>query len=311
MYDAVFFVIRNRLQDNGERARRETESGQGKLKIIKVISNNVVSAREENGEEIIVTGAGIGFQKKRGDIVSPNKVEKVFHLSDAKMTQFEQMVKNMPLSCIRTAEKIITYAKDTLSMELNENIHIALTDHLNFAIERMKKGLEFRNALLWEIKRFYPKEFAIGLEALRIIKENMGVELSEDEAGFFALHVVNAELSGDESIGMQMPQIIKDILNIVQFTTGTEMKEDSLSYERFIRHLKFFLQRALADQMYGEEDMIWAKGVPENCPDAYKCALRIKSYVKAKLHYETTDTELIYLTVHIHHIITQDGRQKK
>lgn len=98
---------------------RETESGQRKLKIIKVISNNVVSAREENGEEIIVTGSGIGFQKKRGDIVSPNKVEKVFHLSDVKMTQFEQMVKSMPLSCIRTAEKIISYAKDTLSLGLS------------------------------------------------------------------------------------------------------------------------------------------------------------------------------------------------
>lgn len=100
------------------------------MKIIKVISNNVVCAQKESVEEIIITRSGIGFQKNRGDLVNPNKVEKVFRLSDAKKAQFKQMVKNMPLSCIQTAEKIISYAKETLKLELNENIHIALTDQM-------------------------------------------------------------------------------------------------------------------------------------------------------------------------------------
>ena len=39
-------------------------------------------------------------------------------------------------------------------MPLNENIHIALTDHLAFAINRMKQGLMIRNPFLLKRKRF-------------------------------------------------------------------------------------------------------------------------------------------------------------
>lgn len=37
------------------------------MKILKVINNNVVSAYNEQGKEVVVTGKGVGFQKKAGD----------------------------------------------------------------------------------------------------------------------------------------------------------------------------------------------------------------------------------------------------
>lgn len=35
------------------------------MKILKVINNNVVSALDESGEEIVVMGKGVGFAKNR------------------------------------------------------------------------------------------------------------------------------------------------------------------------------------------------------------------------------------------------------
>lgn len=48
------------------------------MKIIKVINNNVVSALDDDGEEIIVMGKGIGYGKKPGTLVDESRIEKKF-----------------------------------------------------------------------------------------------------------------------------------------------------------------------------------------------------------------------------------------
>lgn len=50
---------------------------------------------------------------------------------------------------------------------------MSLTDHINFAIQRNQKGLDIKNALLWETKRLYKDEFAIGKEALVMVKTRL------------------------------------------------------------------------------------------------------------------------------------------
>ncbi len=69
-----------------------------------------------------------------------------------------------------------------------------------------------------EIKRFYNHEYLIGKEALSIIKNRLAIELPEDEAGFIALHIVNAELDmAQVSQVSEMAKIIQHILNIVKY----------------------------------------------------------------------------------------------
>ena len=43
------------------------------MKILKVINNNVVSACDDKGKEIVVMGKGLGFGKKNGDILDESK----------------------------------------------------------------------------------------------------------------------------------------------------------------------------------------------------------------------------------------------
>ena len=42
---------------------------------------------------------------------------------------------------------------------------------------------------------------------------------------------------------MAMPKMIQSILNIVRYQFHTELDENSVNYERFLTHLKYFLQR--------------------------------------------------------------------
>lgn len=81
-------------------------------------------------------------------------------------------------------------------MKLNDSIYFSLSDHIMGAISRLENGIRLQNMLLLDIKQLYHKEYEIGLELLKKVNEMFEVDLSADEAGFFALHFVNAEDGG-------------------------------------------------------------------------------------------------------------------
>lgn len=50
------------------------------LKILKVFNNNSVAAISDELGDIILTGSGIGFQKRIGDEVDESRIEKTYFL---------------------------------------------------------------------------------------------------------------------------------------------------------------------------------------------------------------------------------------
>jgi beta-glucoside operon transcriptional antiterminator len=99
-----------------------------------------------------------------------------------------------------------------LGKKLNDSIYIHLTDHIHFAIERYKNNLPIKNGLLWETRQLYKDEYEIGLEALNMICEQFGVILPEDEAGFLALHIVNAELNEEMPVVKDMTKVMQEVI---------------------------------------------------------------------------------------------------
>lgn len=215
------------------------------MNVTKVINNNIVISENEEKQELVVMGKGLGFKKKPGDVIDDTKIEKVYlSTQEWNVTKLTQLLSSIPIEHIQAANEIINFAKVSLGKKLSEKLFLTLTDHINYAIERYQNGMEIKNALLWEIKRFYNHEYLIGKEALSIIKNRLAIELPEDEAGFIALHIVNAELDmAQVSQVSEMAKIIQHILNIVKYHFSMELDEYSLNYERFVTHLKFFVQR--------------------------------------------------------------------
>jgi beta-glucoside operon transcriptional antiterminator len=273
------------------------------VKISKVINNNVITTFDENDNEVVIMGCGIGFKKNPNDDVDETKIEKIFSMSNSATTkQFQTLLEKIPLEIIRTANEIIAYAKCSLTKGLSDSIYVALTDHLNFAVERSKQQIHFKNALLWEIKRFYNHEYLIAKEAIEVIDRNLGIRMTDDEAGFIALHIVNAELNTDMEHSLAMTKMIQDILNIIKYHYQIQVDENTLHYERFITHLKFFVERAFRNNYYETEDMEFCKMIQKQYKDAYLCSKKIADYMKSKINYDLTEEELSYLTIHIKRI---------
>lgn len=278
------------------------------MKIDKIINNNLIRSFDNNGKEVLVMGCGLGFQKKIGDIIDQSKIEKIYAIENKNdCNKLMTLLSEIPLEYIQVSNEIISYAKYSLGKKLNDNIYISLTDHISFAIERYKQGLNFKNALLWEIKRFYNHEFLIGKEALAIIRKRLNIDLPEDEAASIAMHIVNAQLnSRDMNDTLDITKMIQNILNIVKFHFNIELDEYSLHYERFITHLKFFAQRMLSGKVMKSDDTNFCEMIKTQYKDAYTCAEKIKKYIYKEFNHELSDEEMMYLTVHIKRIIKED-----
>lgn len=262
----------------------------------------MVRSINEKGQYVILMGCGIGFQKKIGSTIDESKITQVYTLQD-KNSKLEELLTRVPEEYIQTANEVISYAKFSLGKKLNDNIYITLTDHICFAVERFKQGIVVKNALLWEIRRFYNHEFLIAKDALQIIKRRLNIELPEDEAGFITLHLVNATMdSMDLGITTEMMRVIERILSIVKYHFKVEIDEYSLHYERFLTHLKFFVQRVFTDTEINEPDKGFLLALKEQYRNEYLCTLKVRDYMMKEYGKELTEDELIYLTVHLRRI---------
>lgn len=270
------------------------------MKIHKILNNNVVVTLDPKGNELIITGRGVGFKKREGDLIDSKLIEKKFSLTNKEtLPKFAELLSEIPLNVLTTSEIIINYAKQKLEGKLQDSIYISLTDHIHFAIERHKQGFDIPNNFLWEIKKFYPKEFQIGLYALSIIKERLSIELPEDEAGFITFHIINAELNDTMPNIVNMTKIIREILNIVKYHFNIEYNEESLSYQRFVTHLKFFSQRILNPGISIQQDDSLYQLIRQKYQQAYYCTKQIDLHLIQQYQHPLTDDESMYLTIHI------------
>lgn len=275
--------------------------------IEKVINNKIISAYEKSGAEVIVMGRGIGFKKKQGEMVPADQISKIFRIKSRTLAeQFKELLANMPLERVRISDEIISHAKDHLKLKLNQSIYVTLTDHINFAIERVSQGIEPQNALLWEIKRFYPQEFQLGIYALELIQDRLDILLPEDEAGFIALHFVNAEYGTDIRDAVKFPDQMQAIVDIVERDLGILLDESSLHYERFMTHIKFLIQRIYRKELLSSEDRELSLLMQRKYPREYQCSLKVAEYIMQATGSRLSEEEIMYLSVHIRRVSTID-----
>lgn len=276
-----------------------------KMKFKQAFNNNVALAVDAYGNEVVVMGKAIGFQKKDGDELDEAKVEKSFFLGDSLQDgKLMKVLKDIPIEIVLLTDKLIHLGEDILEKQMNKSILFTLSDHINCAIFRAKQGIDFGNPLQWEIKRLYLKEYRIGKQALDIIKNELHVELPQSEASLIALHFVNAAFdNGKMQEILQMTEVISHILNIVNDHFKIKLDEDSLNYSRFLTHLQYFILRQINKKtinISGDNSLF--ELINKSYPKSFNCVVKIKVYLHKEFNWEITDDEMGYLVLHIQRV---------
>ena len=89
-----------------------------------------------------------------------SKIEKIFRIDSKDLqNRFVKLVNDMPANHLELTKKIIDFAEKELNVQFDDSIFVGLADHISFSIKRAKENDQLKNALLWEIKKFYKLEF--------------------------------------------------------------------------------------------------------------------------------------------------------
>ena len=162
------------------------------LRVAKVLNNNIAIVVDSRGNDCIAMGRGVAFGRKHGDLIDENDVERLFtqHV-DELSGKLGQLVKSISEEYFEATQAIVEHAKLRMGRDLDDGIYLALTDHVHFAVERVRKGQALDNRLNFEIKMVYPDEYACAQTAIAFIDRIFNVTLPQEEAGFIAMHFVN------------------------------------------------------------------------------------------------------------------------
>ena len=281
--------------------------------IKRVFNNNVAMVTSDDGAELIVIGRGLCFGRRAGDLVEASSVEKTYALCESTangaraLDRLSSLLESIPVINLAISEDIVEMLREELDVNIDDAILIALADHITLALDRERKGAPCENPLLLEIQQFYRKEYGLAGRVLKIIKDYLGIQMSDEERGFITLHIVNATMPQRADRLIVSVQLVRDVLAIVSDRYQTTFDDTSLPYERFVRHLQFFAQRALDPKAGQVEDDALFLIERNNYPKAFSCSEAIADHLLAAFGVSVTDAEKSYLAYHIVNLLGEPG----
>ena len=277
------------------------------MKIKKKLNNNAVVTVDELGNEVIYTGVGIGWDRKVGDLVDIEKIEKKFTIdNDEIRNKLQHILVDVPLEIVDLVDNIVSLLRGSYGLEVSDILYVTLSDHLTMLLKRKEINLLIDNPMLFEIKNFYQKEFSIALDILEIINTTLNSDFNEDEAGFITWHIITATTNLDFYNVHKSTRLMNSILNIIKYNFELSYDENSVYFQRFITHLKFFTIRVMNSIESDEKFNELTEVIKEKYNDSYQCVEKISRFIQEEYSYKVNEDEKIYLTLHIQRILDKE-----
>lgn len=267
--------------------------------IKRVLNNNVIIGLHPTHDEVILIGKGIGFSKKQGDQINTDAVEKTFLLEDQHTQEkYKQMLPDMDEKFIDFMNDVMTHVEERMNTSINEHVHIALTDHIAFAIKRIQEGLDFNNPFLIEVKTLYPKEHEVAEEIVQWINKKFDIEMPDGEVGFIAMHIHSAVTNKKVSDINKHSQLIQRLTEIIESQLDLTIDHQGIDYHRLVQHLRRAIERVERDERVEERKKL-NDLLKLEYPVCYNLSWKLMKVIQQELRKPVDEAEAIYLTIHL------------
>lgn len=277
------------------------------FRIVQALNNNVALVKNENEEQAVVMGLGITFQKKKGDVVAQNKIEKIFQLkSNESKENLLTLLKDVPLDFITVTYDIIDSLTNIYQYPVQEYLYVTLTDHIYFSYQSLLKGT-YQNSKLPDISSEYPLEYQMARKALEILRKRILEDFPEDEVFRIALHFINAKgenqvlTASQENLSKNLNRLIEQEL---QKHGIRRTKENSNFYDRFMIHQTYFIERIERSQLDSNPSLENLETyIKEQHPEAYRIGSDIYDLIAKETGTDLSKTEKVYIVLHIQRLL--------
>ncbi len=135
--------------------------------------------------------------------------------------------------------------------------------------------------------------------AVDVIRDRTGVYLDDNEAGFIAVHLINAMGDEDNPSGADQVKLINNIVKIIEEFFQIRLNEESIYYQRLITHLKFFAARVFDNKIDADGDDFFFRISRVQYPEVHKCVDLIEEYIDYNYQVKIGKEEKGYLILHL------------
>lgn len=265
----------------------------------KSLNNNVLIANNDQNEEVVLIGKGIGFHHKKDDSIRDGSIEKLFVLGNEKEQEhYKELLPHIDEDILQTIISSTELIRNKSKAILNEHVHVALTDHLVFAINRLSRGHSIKNPFLSETKVLYPVEYEIAAEVVDLINQSIDINLPEGEIGFIALHIHSAVTHKNISEINKYSQLVTFMIETIEDRLQISIDKDSIDYIRLVRHIRYTIERVVSGDKLEEPEKI-ATLLKNEYPVYYNLAWQLMKMMQQSLKKTVYEAEAVYLTMHL------------
>lgn len=275
------------------------------MRAIRRLNNNAVVCMDSTGREVIALGKGLGF----GDIpreLALSEVERTFYDLDEGGVN---VMNDLPVDVVMFAAKIIDIAVGELSYELSPNAVLLLADHLNFALERVRKNIRVKMPLAYDVKQLYPLEYKIGKYAVDKARKEFRVGLANDEAVGIAMNLINAKKTPSDRPDPEagFDEMLEEVTEIVEDHFHVMVDRDSFNFTRYATHIQYLFQRLRQHTAIDSENLKMYKDLREEFPEIAACVEKIAEHIEKTWSCTLSEEEKLYLILHVNRILAKEG----
>ncbi|WP_442603240.1 PRD domain-containing protein [Paenibacillus sp. KN14-4R] len=271
--------------------------------IQRVISNNVVQVQgDQPGQEIILTGKGLGFGVKTGFELASNdpRIEKKYMLDDQQEThKYQMMFDQIDQEVLDVSQDIISMIGKEFNSDLNDQVFFALPSHIQFALHRLKNDMEIANPFIFEIQALHHKEYEIAQKAANMIAQAFDIEVPESEVGFLAMHIQSAVCHVSVGNIVKDTHLILELVEAIEQAKGIQIPRDSIDYIRLITHLRFTIERLKTGKVSKNPFIDQLK---ESLPEEYVLAKKVSVILGDRLETPVPEDEIGYIVMHLYRL---------
>ncbi|MDF7638028.1 PRD domain-containing protein [Lactobacillus sp. ESL0791] len=273
------------------------------MKFIKNFNNNAALVSDETGHKWVVVGNGVSFGKKPGDLVDEEKITHRF-VAVEKNIKMVDSVRDIDARTLSLTTDVIDLASTELQIKFSDYQYLVLADHIDFMLKRANEQIELgEDTVRWEMKKLFPKEFAVAKEALGLMRKKSGLPLANGEAVYLTYHFINAG-SGQTKLQdtIKITKLIRGVIAIIEYQYGLQLDTESFNFNRFMTHLRAFMVRHIIgqeDEKGSELDSALLELMKSKYAKAYDTVLKIGTYLHEQAGWQLQPDDEVYLTLHV------------
>ena len=271
-------------------------------RILKSFNNNVILCLEESkNKECILVGSGIGFKATVNSIFKDiDKIEKIFVINEDRYKNIEELYNAINPTYIGVATESLSILDSVIDVDMNNKSHMALLDHIVFAIERYFDNIYLENQFKVELKTLYENEWALAKKIIDFINKSLSINLTEDEIAFVTMHI-NGMINKTKLVdSAKQARMIKESIDFLEKELDINISKDSIYYNRLIVHLRLAINRAIKG--ISEENML-LENIKEKLSNSYKISEMLCNYLNENYSINLNENEIGFIALHIARLI--------